>query len=106
MAIEKWVIQPGQTKVIDLEVVRSLKVSLIGGTVNVIAHDEPGARVEVNSVTRQGAQGRDRRRPPRDRPPAAALGQLDRRVQGLPGSAKAEVSDPRRRATSRSSSAS
>ncbi|MET0725009.1 MAG: hypothetical protein ABWY36_01570 [Leifsonia sp.] len=51
MAIEKWVIQPGQTKVIDLEVVRRLKVSLIGGSVNVIGHDEPDARVEVSSVT-------------------------------------------------------
>ncbi|MEJ3403651.1 DUF4097 family beta strand repeat-containing protein [Rathayibacter sp. YIM 133350] len=51
MAIEKWIITPGQTKVIDLEQVRALKVSLIGGRVNVIAHDEPGARVEVTSVS-------------------------------------------------------
>ncbi|MET0725784.1 MAG: hypothetical protein ABWY36_05485 [Leifsonia sp.] len=51
MAIEKWVIAPGQTRTIDLEVVRTLKVSLIGGRVNVIAHDEPGARVEVNAVS-------------------------------------------------------
>jgi hypothetical protein len=51
MAIEKWIVEPGQTRVIDLEVVRALKVSLIGGRVNVIAHDEPGARVEVTSVT-------------------------------------------------------
>jgi len=51
MAIEKWIIAPGETRVIDLETVRSLKVSLIGGRVNVIAHDEPGARVEVSSVT-------------------------------------------------------
>ena len=51
MAIEKWLITPGQTKVIDLELVRSLKIGLIGGRVNVIAHDEPGARVEVTSVT-------------------------------------------------------
>lgn len=51
MAIEKWVIQPGQTKVIDLEVVRKLKVSLIGGRVNIIGHDEPNARVEVSEVT-------------------------------------------------------
>ena len=51
MAIEKWVIQPGQTKVIDLELVRKLKVSLIGGRVNIIGHDEPNARVEVSTVT-------------------------------------------------------
>ena len=51
MAIEKWVVNPGETRVIDLELVRKLKVSLIGGKVDVIAHDEPGARVEVSSVT-------------------------------------------------------
>lgn len=51
MAIEKWVVNPGESRVIDLELVRKLKVSLIGGKVAVIAHDEPGARVEVSSVT-------------------------------------------------------
>jgi hypothetical protein len=51
MAIEKWVVNPGETRVIDLELVRKLKVSLIGGKIDVIAHDEPGARVEVRSVT-------------------------------------------------------
>lgn len=51
MSIEKWVIAPGESRVIDLELVRKLKVSLIGGKVDVIAHDEPGARVEVSNVT-------------------------------------------------------
>ena len=51
MSIEKWVVNPGETRVIDLELVRKLKVSLIGGKVDVIAHDEPGARVEVTNVT-------------------------------------------------------
>lgn len=51
MAIEKWLIQPGESKVIDLELVRALKVGLIGGKIDIIAHDEPGARVEVHSVT-------------------------------------------------------
>ncbi len=51
MAIEKWVIAPGESRVIDIELVRKLKVSLIGGKVDVIAHDEPGARVEVSGVT-------------------------------------------------------
>ncbi|MFF2273022.1 DUF4097 domain-containing protein [Agromyces sp. NPDC058136] len=51
MTIEKWVITPGQSRVIDLELVRKLKVSLIGGKVDVIAHDEPGARVEITGVT-------------------------------------------------------
>lgn len=51
MAIEKWVIAPGESRVIDLELVRKLKVSLIGGKVDVIAHDEPGARIEIRGVT-------------------------------------------------------
>jgi hypothetical protein len=51
MAIEKWVVNPGESRVIDLELVRKLKVSLIGGKVDLIAHDEPGARVEVSSVS-------------------------------------------------------
>ena len=49
MAIEKWVVTG--PKVIDLELVRSVKISLIGGKIDVIAHDEPGARVEVHSVS-------------------------------------------------------
>ncbi|WP_378147276.1 hypothetical protein ACFJGV_04915 [Cnuibacter sp. UC19_7] len=48
MALEKWLIDG--PRVIDVELVRSLKVSLIGGQVDIIAHDEPGARVEVHSV--------------------------------------------------------
>jgi hypothetical protein len=51
MTIEKWVIAPGESRVIDLELVRKLKVSLIGGKVDVIAHDEPGARIEISGVT-------------------------------------------------------
>lgn len=50
MALEKWIIVPGQTRVIDVEVVRSLKVSLLGGQIDILGHDEPGARVEVHSV--------------------------------------------------------
>jgi hypothetical protein len=48
MAQEKWLVD-GE-KVIDFELVRSLKVSLIGGQVDIVGHDEPGARVEVHSV--------------------------------------------------------
>lgn len=51
MAQEKWLVDPGQSKTIDLEVVRKLKLGLIGGQVDIIGHDEPGARVEVHSVT-------------------------------------------------------
>ncbi|MEO6827920.1 MAG: DUF4097 family beta strand repeat-containing protein [Microbacteriaceae bacterium] len=50
MSLEKWLIKPGETTVIDLEIVRKLKVGLIRGQVDIIGHDEPGARVEVHSV--------------------------------------------------------
>ncbi len=48
MAQEKWMVDG--PKVIDIERVRSLKVSLIAGQVDIVGHDEPGARVEVHSV--------------------------------------------------------
>jgi DUF4097 and DUF4098 domain-containing protein YvlB len=49
MAQEKWLVSG--PKVIDLEVVRRLRVGLIGGQVDIVAHDEPTTRVEVHSVT-------------------------------------------------------
>jgi DUF4097 and DUF4098 domain-containing protein YvlB len=45
---QKWLVE-GE-KVIDFELIRKLKVSLIAGQVNIVGHDEPGARVEVHSV--------------------------------------------------------
>ena len=51
MAMEKWIIHPGETRVIDVEGVRTLKVGLVGGQVDVVAHDEPGVRIEVHGVT-------------------------------------------------------
>jgi len=48
MAAEKWLVD-GE-KVIDVDLVRNLKVTLIGGQVDIVGHDEPGARVEVHSV--------------------------------------------------------
>lgn len=48
MAQETWIVT--EPTVIDLELVRSLKVGLIGGQIDIVAHDEPGARVEVHSV--------------------------------------------------------
>ncbi len=51
MAVEKWLIHPGQTRVIDVEGVLSLKVGLVGGQVDLIAHEEPETRVEVRGVT-------------------------------------------------------
>jgi hypothetical protein len=50
-AVEKWIVQPGQTRVIDVEGIRRLKVGLVGGQIDIIGHDEPGARVEVHGVT-------------------------------------------------------
>jgi hypothetical protein len=51
MTLEKWIIHPGETRVIDIETVRTLKVGLIGGQIDVIGHDEPGVRIEVHGVT-------------------------------------------------------
>jgi hypothetical protein len=51
MTLEKWIIHPGETRVIDIEAVRKLKVGLVGGQIDVIGHDEPGARIEVHGVT-------------------------------------------------------
>ncbi|HEY5224429.1 MAG TPA: DUF4097 family beta strand repeat-containing protein [Microbacteriaceae bacterium] len=51
MALEKWLVTPGETKTIDIERVRKMKVGLIGGQIDIIGHDEPGARIEVHSVS-------------------------------------------------------
>jgi hypothetical protein len=50
MTTEKWLIHPGATRVIDLDGIRTLKVGLVGGQVDIVAHDEPGVRIEVHSV--------------------------------------------------------
>ena len=49
MAQEKWLVDGPKT--IDIESARSLKVGLIGGQIDIVAHDEPGVRVEVHSVS-------------------------------------------------------
>ena len=49
MAQETWIVS--EPTVIDIERVRSLKVGLIAGQVDIVAHDEPGARVEVHNVS-------------------------------------------------------
>ena len=51
MAQEKWLIQPGESRTIDVEVVRTLKVGFLGGQIDIVGHDDPGARIEVHSVT-------------------------------------------------------
>ena len=49
--MEKWIVHPGETRVIDVDGLREVKIGLVGGQVDVIAHDEPGARIEVHGVT-------------------------------------------------------
>jgi DUF4097 and DUF4098 domain-containing protein YvlB len=48
MAEQKWLVE-GE-KVIDLDAITTLKVSLIAGQVDIVAHDEPTTRVEVHST--------------------------------------------------------
>ena len=48
---EKWLINPGQSKIIDVDGIAALKVSLIGGQIDIIGHDEPMTRVEIRNVT-------------------------------------------------------
>lgn len=52
--IERWTISEGQSRVIDLDAVQALRVGIVGGTVDIVGHDEPTARVEVHRV-----EGRD-----------------------------------------------
>ena len=49
MAQEKWLVD--EPKVIDTGIVRTVRVGLVGGQVDVVAHDEPTARVEIHSVS-------------------------------------------------------
>ena len=51
MAREQWIIAPGQGRIIDVDDVHRLKVSLNRGHIDVIGHDEPGARIEIDGVT-------------------------------------------------------
>lgn len=48
MVQEKWLVD-GET-VIDIETVRTMKVGLIAGQVDIVGHDEPGARIAVHSI--------------------------------------------------------
>ncbi|MDT0156090.1 DUF4097 family beta strand repeat-containing protein [Microbacterium sp. ARD32] len=48
---EKWLIAPGEERVIDIASATRLKVGLVGGQIDVVAHDEPGIRIEVHGVT-------------------------------------------------------
>ena len=48
MAEESWVVSGPQ--VIEVDEVRSLRVQLVGGRVDVVTHEQPGARIEVHDV--------------------------------------------------------
>ena len=48
MAEDKWLVDGEKT--IDLGPITNLKVSLVGGQVDIVGHDEPTTRVEIHSV--------------------------------------------------------
>lgn len=50
MVNEKWVIHPGEARVIDVADITRLKAALVGGQIDIVAHDEDHVRVEVHSV--------------------------------------------------------
>lgn len=51
MTLQKWIVHPDETRVIDIDDIRKLKVSMVGGQIDIVAHDEPGVRIEVHAVT-------------------------------------------------------
>jgi DUF4097 and DUF4098 domain-containing protein YvlB len=50
MTSEKWIIHPGETRVIDVDGITRLKAGLVGGQIDIVGHDEDHVRVEVHSV--------------------------------------------------------
>ena len=48
MAQEKWLVEG--PKVIDIGLIRTLKVSMVAGQVDIVGHNEPETRIEVHSV--------------------------------------------------------
>jgi hypothetical protein len=54
MSQEEWFVDG--PRVIDVGLIRRLKVGLVAGQVDIVGHNEPGARIEVHSVS-----GRDLR---------------------------------------------
>jgi len=48
---EKWLIAPGEERVIDIASATKLKVGLVGGQIDIVAHDEAGIRIEVHGVS-------------------------------------------------------
>ena len=50
MSNEKWIIHPGETRVIDVDGITRLKAGLVGGQIDIVGHDDDHVRVEVHSV--------------------------------------------------------
>lgn len=50
MAQEQWTVAMERNRTIDLARIRSLRVSLIAGSVDIVGHDEDTTRIEVNEV--------------------------------------------------------
>ncbi|MGI6879819.1 DUF4097 family beta strand repeat-containing protein [Microbacterium sp. gxy059] len=50
MVQEKWIIHPGEARVIDVADIARLKVGLAAGQVDIIGHDDDHVRVEVHEV--------------------------------------------------------
>lgn len=46
---DRWLLQTGESQVIELNNLNSIKVNLTGGQINMIAHDEPTTRIEVTN---------------------------------------------------------
>lgn len=51
MAQEQWTVATGDARIIDLARIRALRVSVIDGSVDIVGHDEDGARLEIAEVT-------------------------------------------------------
>lgn len=52
---QKFMIEPGEVRSIELthQAITKVKVALVGGTVDIIGHDEEAARVEVSDVSQR-----------------------------------------------------
>lgn len=91
MAQQKWLVDGPKT--IEVDGIRSMRVGLVGGHVDVIAHDEPVVRIEVHNVS-----GKDLRitadgdRLEIDHPQLSWENWLDVFRYFSPGSARADIS--------------
>ena len=64
MTLEKWLVQPGETRVIDLDGIRRLKVGLVGGQIDVVFTSLPSVAGQIRNGTLQPIAVTSRRRAP------------------------------------------